>query len=256
MKRTFSSVLFSVLFLVSIFSLQAFSQSRIDGGSGALTSSRHALQAVVSFDLESVTQNTLNTLVAQGNQTLAENGYVQEAQQYQSEWDNHYAAYFTSFEIFDVGDHQPLNAWLADYYKKLQNKLGDPILRLVHLDDLNTMNYAIPVVFQPKGDKRNGDHWDSVEYSRHFVPFVSIVGYWAAYVGCRAATKAHPALKRFCGTAATTVKTLVKSTVAPKLSKVVYQKATGHPFEDMTASMNQYDVTASKKIGDLAATPE
>ena len=79
MKRTFSSVLFSVLFLVSIFSLQAFSQSRIDGGSGALTSSRHALQAVVSFDLESVTQNTLNTLVAQGNQTLAENGYVQEA---------------------------------------------------------------------------------------------------------------------------------------------------------------------------------
>jgi hypothetical protein len=244
MKRLFSTILFSSFVISSL----AVAQSSYDGGAGALAGSHDVLTQVINNDLDVVAQSTLNRIVSEGNALLMEQGYAQEAMSLQKEWDHNYSGEFTAVQLFDLGDHQPMNAWLADYYKKLQDKLGAPILRLTHVDDINVLNYAIPVVFQPKGDKRNGDHWNDVEYSKHFIPFISVAAYWAGYVGCRAATKVHPAFKRYCSVAAGALKNLVRSTVAPKLSNLAFAKGTGRKVSDLSVPMARYNEEASRQV--------
>lgn len=259
MKRLFLSALFVSFGVALTFSNQSFAQSFDDGQSGALQSTHEVYQRLSNADLQAIGQFALNSLVKTANQTLADHGYVKEARQYQSEWDGQgYSTYLLDaqtasgvFGFYDVGDHQPLNAWLADFYKKLEDKLGDPILKMLHLDDINTMNYAIPVVFQPKGDKRNGDHWDGTEYGKHFVPFAAIVTYWGAYIGCMVATQSNPAIHRFCGTAAGALRMLMTKEFAPKLSKVVYTKTTGRAADDLSADFASFDKESLDSVSQI-----
>lgn len=86
----------------------------------------------------------------------------------------------------DLGDHKPLSEWLAVKYEAIcgpDGTLGPEICKILHLDDINIVNYAIPVVFF-----RVPEYISIEEYSLHFVPLGGVCAYWVTWGACTAAT--------------------------------------------------------------------
>lgn len=130
--------------------------------------------------------------------------------------------YLTGFR--DVGDHPPLSDWLSIWYSTLVIVLGERTVELLHLDDINTLNYTIPVVFQPCGDKRFPPPvpWGGEEYSKHFVPFSGVVSYWVSWGACVGATWGAGAIGLVCVPIAEIIRKGVEHYIAPPLSDRVY----------------------------------
>lgn len=114
---------------------------------------------------------------------------------------------------------------LTDQYKKLRLRFGDMLVARLHLDDINIINYAIPVVFHPVVDKKSGETWDKLEYSKHFVPFASVVTYWASYGTCYFLTKKLPQVRKYCKNISGLLRTGMTNWAAPRLSDWVYDTA-------------------------------
>ena len=128
--------------------------------------------------------------------------------------------------IDGLGDHQPLSRRLANLDDMLYRRLGAMIYTALGLQDLRTMNFGIPVVFQPRGDRRNHDRWDELEYRRHFVPFSGVVVFHAAKAACNYATQGQRFIGFFCGFAARKAREAFELRVAPDLSDRIYARAT------------------------------
>lgn len=131
---------------------------------------------------------------------------------------------FLSPEFRDVGDHPPLSDWLSIWYSTLVIVLGQRTVELLHLDDINILNYTIPVVFQPCGDKRFPPPvpWGGEEYSKHFCPFSGVVAYWVSYAACVGATWGAGAVGLICVPICEVIKKGVVRYIAPPLSDRVY----------------------------------
>lgn len=124
-------------------------------------------------------QRTLNTQIKFASHHLKRRG-IQYGVTALKEWETKYKTVFLTTEIgaLDLGDHEAIS-WLLDFYTKLEGFLGESTLKALHLDDIKTLAYAIPVVFEPARSDI-----DKPEYKLHFVPFGKAVGYWGVYAGC------------------------------------------------------------------------
>ncbi|MGE0614623.1 MAG: hypothetical protein AB7P04_03200 [Bacteriovoracia bacterium] len=202
------------------------SASAATGVDVTLKESRSVIKEFRKAELNRKTQLALNAIVGTGVSKFRLEGYTELADRFEKEWKRQYASYFLNLSVLDVGDHAPLNQWLADFYKKLEMTFGDLVLKAMKLDDINTINYVLPVVFQPKGDQRNGDTWDKVEYQKHFVPFAAIVIYWACRGSCTGITFGAGAIGSVCGLASEIPRFVMKTWIAPPLSNWVYDLAT------------------------------
>jgi hypothetical protein len=211
---------------IFLFSLTSLADTYDDGLNGSIQYQRSLISDFAQGQLSTRTQEALNSVIEAANTALRENGYPLEADAFQMEWNGNFSTYFTSFQTDDLGDHQPLNAWLDNYYKQAQDRLGDPVMKLLHLDDIFVLNYSIPVVFHPKGDVKGQDHWNALEYQRHFVPFATVTTFWGSLGACQLAAMKVAGVKRWCGSISTILRGVMKNTVAPKLSGVVYKKFT------------------------------
>jgi hypothetical protein len=242
--------LFLLSAIVALSSLTLKADTYYDGAKAALSYNQGTIEALGQVQFNERAQIAINQMVLAANEALAESGYGSEAAQNQQEWDQNFSSYFLAFDIFNLGDHKPLNAWLDTFYKKTESRLGLPVMKLLHLDDIRVINYAIPVVFQPAGDKRNGDHWNRVEYSLHFVPFATVVTYWGSLTACKLISLHFIPLKRFCGAVASILRGAMGNMIAPKLSNYVYAKAGGKAEElDLNfAAINNQNET---KIGQI-----
>ena len=181
------------------------------------------------FELQTKTQVGLDILVRQGLEALRNHGHQSLANELEVQWQQERQRLASQINIFDLGDHRPLSRWLARFDEILRSKLGDQVMGMLNLDDVNDLNYAIPVVFQPRGDRRNQDRWDQAEYRNHFVPFATIVTYWTSLFACKYATRAYPQYGRFCSLAAAIARNGMKVAIAPKLSDNIYNAANGLP---------------------------
>lgn len=125
-----------------------------------------------------------------------------------------------------LGDHEPYSQWLAETYQKIEAKLGKRICELLHLDDINIVNFAIPVVFQPRGDERNGKPlpWGIEEYAAHFVPFGGVVGYWSAWSICTGATWGAGAIVFICTPTGMLTERVTVNRIAPPISDRIYNR--------------------------------
>ena len=92
-----------------------------------------------------------------------------------------------------LGDHQPLSLWLAVVYGILEQYLGHTLMTMMHLDDINIFNFAVPVVRDP----HEGAAWCQElpltpckdEYiTDHFVPLSGVAAYWIGWGACMGAT--------------------------------------------------------------------
>jgi hypothetical protein len=195
------------------------------------------IAAFTQFQLNKKTQSALNAMVAASNEALAEHGFVEDAQTAQREWDQDFSASLTAMQLYNIGDHAPMSAWLSNFYDKTRDRLGDPVMKLLHLDDLYTINYTMPVVFHPKGDTKGQDHWNQLEYQRHFIPFASIITYWGSFAACRAVAFRVTPIKRWCSSISMILRGAMKGMIAPKLSNYIYKK-----FSDKVGSGGSSDL--------------
>ena len=171
------------------------------------------------FRVAGRTEQALDALLSEAARVLAERGMVAESEQISHEWRGMRARLsLLELGVLDLGDHDPLNEWLARTYAKLEGWAGTEILEFFRLDDIKILNYAIPVVFSPSS-------WDAKEYKLHFVPFSAVVTYWSSRLACALATSGT--LSWFCGSIAEVPRWAVKRWVGPWLSDKVHHRATG-----------------------------
>jgi len=163
------------------------------------------------------TERALNALIETGASVLKDKGFEEDANQMRAEW---FLLTRRGVGLFDLGDHAPLNQWLAKTYAKLESKLGAKVMTFFRLDDIKIFNYAIPVVFSPS-------KWSMDEYRLHFVPFSSAVAYWISRLSCSLITTGW--INWLCGTIAELPRYAVGKWIAPGLSDKIHKMANGVP---------------------------
>jgi hypothetical protein len=173
----------------------------------------------------------IETLLAAASEKLQDEGHHALAQQIASEWFQVTSANAAQFGTLDLGDHAPLNEWLARTYDKIESKLGHKIMHWLRYDDIKVFNDGIPVVFRPKGSK--SDAWDIVEYGKHFVPFSGAVIYWTVNGACKVVTAGL--WDYACGMISEGPRYAVESWVAPFISDRVFRMANGGSYEHSDA---------------------
>ena len=180
-------------------------------------------------------ENLLSAVVVK----LQSEGDFDFAESLSKEWTQLLVANSGQFSNLDLGDHVPLNQWLADVYSRIEAKLTARVCHWLRFDDLKIFNYAIPVVFNPKG--LNGDKWDLHEYRKHFTPFSGAVTYWTVSGACQASTSGL--ISWVCGTIAEAPRYAMEKWIAPRLSDRVYLSNTSgeltHPASEIPTDLDR-----------------
>jgi hypothetical protein len=182
------------------------------------------------------TDKSIEKLVKFAAGQMYKKGFKKEAEQIRDEYDKQFAGYLTKmsrYSLFtNIGDHKPLSDWLATTYEKIESALGFTVCETLHLTDIKTLNYGLPIVFNPC-DFDMGAITDArlVEYRRHFSGkcdgekyhgVAPVVTYWTAELICTIATWGSGFL--FCSPIAGGAEFIMQK-VAPKLSDKIYDMA-------------------------------
>jgi len=197
-------------------------------------------------DLERLSHKTdaaLGNLIKRTSWVLKQKGFAADAEQLSFEYESFYtqAVYFTYLGVVPVelGDHAPLNQWLADWYNKIEEKLGKDLCRILHIMDIKILNYGIPVVFNPKVSEQWCVETGSdckAEYSLHFAGkmtgnwsweyngVLGVVSYWSAWMVCTVGTWGGGAITFICSPIATVVEMGVDKYVSPKASDWLFDR--------------------------------
>ena len=198
-------------------------------------SARSSTLAEIRRDLRTLdgvarrTDAAIANMVRAAALTLGENGHEDAAWQIETEYQDsfeNFLEFMVSRNTKDLGDHAPLSEWLDEWYQRLEDLLGPEVMRLTHLDDIWVVNFAVPVVFDPRREK---GIWDDPEpqeeYSEHFIPLAGVVAYWGAWISCTVATLSTGAVTYICAPIASGVEYIMVRYVAPPLSDRVYLRA-------------------------------
>jgi len=172
----------------------------------------------------------LDAMIALAIQKLRDAGKGDYADNAESDYGTYYHGYLTRMHLMrDIGDHAPLLQWLADFYNYIEGVLGVKTCKSLHLSDIKTFNFAVPVVFHPctfpmdnvKGTKEQ-------EYQRHFAMgavydgLIPVIVYWVVDIACMIATYGTSA-GGVCGIAADAAEYLMAHFIAPPLSNRIYE---------------------------------
>lgn len=133
--------------------------------------------------------------------------------------------------ITDLGDHAPLLPQIEDVLKQLSEKYGTIVMTLPVVTDIRTLNFAIPVVFHPRGEWQDPSIDNRIEYRKHFIPFANIVTYYGALLACNyfAARSEQPDLKKLCKPAAEKLQFAMGRYIAPPMSDWIFNQSNKTP---------------------------
>ncbi|MBC7387430.1 MAG: hypothetical protein H7301_14860 [Cryobacterium sp.] len=205
--------------------------SSFPGFSSSLSSRDDLVQDLAHGRVKEAAASTLDHLVLASLDALEREGEPALAARYRKRWEKEFN-HGLSIRLSEVGDHAPLSQFLATLYRVLSGTIGKKAEYAVLLADLNTMNYAIPVVFAPKGEWRGGRNAgdDRDDYRDHFVPFAGIVTFYTTLGACQtlANSQGMGAIgARLCPRAADVLNREMREKVAPKLSDYIFNRANG-----------------------------
>ena len=228
--------------------------------SAGLGARDRAIGDVAAPDVRRVAQSALNALVHDGVVALREHGDGSMAASFEQSWNGSYANALVGMSALDLGDHPPLSHWLANFYNKLELRLGSSLIHQGLLGDVYDMNYALPVVFAPRGAWRAtvAADRDWVEYRKHFIPFADVVTYYGVSIACNAIA-AKQGLgkqgKQLCGKVAVKLRELMGRYVAPKVSDFVYNKANGISTKLVITRSDLVYTDAQTLVTEIASEP-
>jgi len=156
----------------------------------SLRATERALSSEDPVKIAAEANRAVGAIVRAATRALRMHGHGDLARQLNAEWSGEWDGYLTRqvamHELTGIGDHEPLSQWLADWYEVLELALGETLCAFLHLDDIKTFNYTVPVVFH--FDSVDGDGIDMAEYKLHWVPFAGIVAYWSTWLACEIVT--------------------------------------------------------------------
>lgn len=200
----------------------------------AFDGKRHARFLKAEFDQGGLTaialrsDQAMDAMVARGIEKLRDVGKEDLADTAESDYAAHYHGYLTHMHLMrDIGDHAPLIKWLATFYDTLELALGVQVCKSLHLSDIKTLNFAIPVVFHPCDFPMDAVKISrEAEYKNHFAKggtyngLIPVVSYWVIDLGCMAALAGSP----LCGVAANAAEMLMANFIGPFLSDRIFEK--------------------------------
>ncbi len=226
------------IYIVSILSLAFVSSSYASPSNGAdhaaaIQGLRAAYQAEESIQADikagqnvKVAKLALSILVPEGIKELRAAGDNEQADQFEREWNNDILPSLDRAKTpMELGDHDPLSPWLANFYKTLVADTHGLVKSIQIINDINTANYALGVVLFPNGKWRQHTAYDRIEYRKHFIPFADIATYWVSLEACNYYAQQY---KQLCSYGAETLEHYMGRYVAPVLSDELFAILTGH----------------------------
>lgn len=161
------------------------------------------------------TNLALDALIRYAAFELRVRGHKDNSEELLKEWEGGWSLYLVVER--GLGDHAPLSQWLAEKYAMIEFLLGVDICHSLRLDDINTINFGLPVVVFCE------DGVDVDEYKLHFVPFSGVVVYWGSFFACVGGTWGTGFL--YCTPIAWGAEFATKEWVAPALNQPVWRLA-------------------------------
>jgi len=221
----------------------AWSDTALDseGVSSAQVSQVNLVDSFVRGRTQRPSLVVLDFLVREGISVLEEAGEYAIAKQALGEWQSGFlqsssvglssgvsAPPAESFP--ELEDFAPLSQWLSDFYTTLNGKTKGVLRAVRVVQNINEMNYALPVVLSPRGKWKCGDYeTDRIEYRKHFIPFANIASYWLSFEGCKdACVHLAPNLQGVCQPVADKLEFYMGRYLAPKAADWIFSKANGH----------------------------
>jgi hypothetical protein len=160
------------------------------------------VEQIEDGELGDLTDRAISRLIKYAAGQMYRKGFKKQAKQIVKEYNKSYDGYVARLSkksIFtNIGDHKPLFDWLAITYEQIEHALGFAQCEKLHLTDLKTLNYGLPVVFRPC-DFDMGEITDPriTEYRRHFSGkcdgelyhgVAPVVTYWTTELICGTAS--------------------------------------------------------------------
>lgn len=133
-------------------------------------------------------EQALNQLMKVAVAELAKKNKA-KAETLKTEWETKYRKmYFVYENERDIGDHAPLNKWLAEKYEILEFTLGMDVMKMTRLVDIKTFLYCPPVVFRPckfpmdsVTIPRIDEYKNHFSYGEKYTGLVPVTTYWVTY---------------------------------------------------------------------------
>lgn len=181
------------------------------------------------------TNLALRALIKIGYLNLRRNGYRAEAEKLRAGWQKFDGELvrIVSNPNRDIGDFEPLSAYLAMAYEVLEYKIGYKLCYILRLTDIKTLNFGIPVVFSPCKHTLNDfcEHFIHDEKYRGVAP---VVTYWVTVITCSIAT--YGAGYFFiCSPIGMLTELTMDKAVAPWLAPKIYNWACGGQYAEMAS---------------------
>lgn len=245
-------VLFSLLFAVTQlhFAAPARAEGELVVLQAAIDVRDQFVTALQKKDFTQITHNSMSNAVEMLAQDLRTNHSDDVmATELERIWKSNEMMFFT-VQLNDLGDHAPMIPQIEDFLKQLSDKYGTVILTLPVVQDIRTLNFAIPVVFHPKGEWQSTEYDNRIEYRKHFIPFANIVTYYGTLIACNyfAAKSEQPDLKKLCKPAAEKLKFAMGRYIAPPMSDWIFNQT--NQSIRVTDSQRYY-VTAGDLFGSI-----
>lgn len=186
------------------------------------------------------TDNTIALIIQRSVAALRDQEFENDASEIEVQYEG-YRGYVTHMVTsHHIGDHKPLLDFLAKVYDQIEAKLGVQVCKALHISDIKTLNFCIPVVFKPCTFSLDGLNVDrEAEYRRHFAmddggssdPEHSLYGltpvivYWVVEGICLTSTSGIGSI--LCGAGATLGEYFMGHTIAPNLSDKLFVRSCG-----------------------------
>jgi hypothetical protein len=182
--------------------------------------------------LDKLAKRNLDVLISEGCDRLRTVGEFDLAAQLEQEWTQQVSGMMTTrlaaassdgIGTLELGDFEPVSAWLDNFYNTLYYKTKGLVkgVRVIH--DVYLMNYALAVILRPNGNWRLHTAYDRIEYRKHFIPFANTVTFWASVKACEYYL---PQVKKYCANGSSYLERFMGKHIAPHLSDSVFSIVT------------------------------
>lgn len=206
----------------------------VDSEAIALSVSK-AMEDPTGLPFARMLDDTLESTIVRGEKALRHFGYEAEADKMAVEFHMAYKNYFVRTNLnggvpVEIGQHPPMNIWVELVHATLHIKLGDFWCQYFRVHDLFVINFAVPVVFKPKGFRLDDylDHFaghplSAFKWDHHGL--AGVVTYWTTNIACGAATAGIGMLTFACGPISGLAETVMDRRIAPPIGRRVWNKA-------------------------------
>lgn len=250
----FNPILLTLVLVLTCGAPRAFAtDTDVQGLQAAYDAEQNIKGQMEVGDVHGITKLALEVIVYEGIKNLRAVGELALAEQFQAEWDNEISGTINpnpagGISALDIGDHDPLSPWLANFYQVLKVKTMGLVSAVQVVNDLNTLNYALGVVLHPNGTWRAHTEYDHIEYRKHFIPFANIVTYWASLEACKYYVKKY---QQVCSYGADFLEKYMGRHIAPVLSDKIFNLATGHHGQSLSTLADDGDLNEQDFINTI-----